>query len=152
MLRGQIVVFENVLVFAISIVIFIFCFTIFMNLQDYYINVGVHDQLNKIQNIVATAVITVAENSDINASIDVKLPKTIAGEYYELRLWGATDTNPSGNLTIKLNEVEKSSEIFGLGCCGVTACPSGCFSFSGRALSQKGKVRVYKNGGQINIL
>jgi len=153
MMRGQIVVFENMIIFAISMVIFIFCFMIFLNLQDYYTVVSVHDQMNKVTNMVSAAIVAVATDHETNSSVVVKLPKTIGNEFYELRLYGATATSIYGNVTVKLKGTVKGSEVFGLGCCqSGMACLQGCYVFSGKALSQKGKVTVYKSGNQINIL
>ncbi len=138
-MKGQVVVFENVLIFSISVLLFTFSFMIFLNFQEYYRNVAVHDQLNKLGNMVLTGIITVAADEATNSSVTLSIPKTIASEHYEIRL-------EDGELRLRLKDVEKVSKAFHMGSSG------GAYTLGGRVPSSKGKVTIYKNGGQINIL
>jgi hypothetical protein len=142
-LQGQVIVFENVIIFSMSVMLFIFSFMIFLNFQDYYKNVAIHDQLNKIENMVITGIITVATDEDTNSSVVIKIPTTITNEHYDIGFY-------DGRLKVTLRDVEKVSNVFGLGNPALgTEKP---FDFSGRIASSKGKITIYKNGNQINIL
>lgn len=115
---------------------------IFLNFQDYYKNVAIHDQLNKIENMVVTGIVTVATDEETNSSVMMRIPKTITNEYYEIRF-----DDGKLNVTLGNGAVDKVSKVFNL-----DEQLGGRYIFQGRLVSNKGKITIYKNGKYINIL
>lgn len=138
-LKGQTLVFENVIIFSIGVTMFIFSFVMFLNLQEYYRAVAIHDHMNKLENVLVANVIYVATSDEINVSVIVEIPETIGGEFYTV---GFEDEK----LYVDLESatVKKTSGLFNLG--------EDFDIVTGSIVSNRGKATIYKNGDRINIL
>ncbi|MFH1294316.1 MAG: hypothetical protein ABIH90_00040, partial [Candidatus Aenigmatarchaeota archaeon] len=81
-------------------------------------------------------VVHVVTTDEADSTVTIKIPETIANEYYTVGF-------DSGKLVLELNEVKKTSDVFDL---------QRNFQLLGSIVSKRGKITIYKNGDQINIL
>ncbi len=135
--KGQILVFEQVLLFAIGVLIFVICLASFSAYESYFAETGNADQLTQVREYIAYAVVKASEGWDSTTSyFTIQIPKTIGSETYRVRL------SPEG-----LN---------------VTMLPSMKYSFTGlywinsttqlmesEVTSTSGMIVLYKNGNKI---
>jgi hypothetical protein len=134
-LKSQVVIFENVMIFAISVLIFLSCYTVFTLYQSYYTSTAAEDQLNKVKDFISSNVISMAMK-DGSSSVALKIPKTAGTQEYIIEL------SDSG-LVLKTTDIEKHSSLFGL---------NRTYEFNGRTVSTKGRISIYKRGEQIIIM
>jgi hypothetical protein len=130
-------VFEQVLLFAIGVLIFVICFASFSAYESYFAETGNADQLDQVRDYIAYAVVKASEGwSSTNSYFTIRIPKNIGNEIYRVRLF------PGG-----LN---------------VTLLPSMKYSFTGlywlnattemadsEVTSTSGMIVLYKNGNKI---
>lgn len=137
--KGQILVFEQVLLFFLGFMIFIACFVIFSTYQGSFINAGNEDQLRQIADYVAYAIVKSSEGWNSTESyVSMELPRSIGGEAYRLRL-------SAGGLNITMLPSMKSSftALYGINrSVGLQ---------DSEALSSSGRVVLYKNGNNIRL-
>jgi len=136
-MKGQILVFEQVLLFAIGVLIFVICFASFSAYESYFAETGGADQLDQVRDYIAYAIVRASEGwGNTSSYFTIQIPKSIGGETYRIRL------SPEG-----LN---------------VTALPSMKYSFTGlywlnattdmeesEIMSTSGMIVLYKNGNKI---
>ncbi len=136
-MKGQILVFEQVLLFAIGVLIFIICFASFSAYESYFAETGNADQLVQVREYIAYAIVKASEGWDGTESyFTIRIPKNIGSEIYRVSL------SPEG-----LN---------------VTMLPSMKYSFTGlywlnetsemvrsEVTSTSGMIVLYKNGDKI---
>jgi len=84
-MRGQLPVFEAVLIFGIGVAIFILCYAVFSSHQQSFNTFGVHAQLNNVQNVMISYILLLT-GKDANSSVRVDLPRTIANLPYKIVL------------------------------------------------------------------
>ncbi len=136
-LKGQMLVFEQVLLFAIGVLIFVICFASFSAYESYFAETGNTDQLTQVREYIAYAIVKASEGwGSTDSYLTILIPKSIGNEIYRVRL------SPKG-----LN---------------VTMLPSMKYSFTGlywlnattemiesEAVSTSGMIVLYKNGNKI---
>lgn len=136
-IKGQTLVFEQVILFVIGVMIFIVCFFSFSAYQSYFSQAGKTDQLEQVSNYIAYAIVKTSESWNSTSSyFTINIPTTIGGEIYRVELlsYGLNVTTlPSMNYSFtnlygiyKLTELDESE-----------------------VSSTNGKVVLYKNGNKI---
>jgi len=134
--KSQAAIFENVLIFSISVAIFIMLFAVFTLYQSYFTYIAVDDQLTDVSNYFSSQVILISEKEDANSSSVFFIPKTIGGEPYEIEL-------RSDGLVIStmVTGTSKFSPLYNLP-----------YEFVPRKIpSARGKITLKKTGNQIII-
>ncbi len=135
--KGQSVVFENVLIFVAGVTIFVLFYSVFTAYQANYTAIGIDSQLSEIRDYISTHILLMAGKEDINSSVTLKIPRTVATELYEIEVYRG-----GLNLTSSVTGVRKHSGLYNL---SVTLVPK-------RVPSSAGKVTIYKKGDRINII
>jgi len=138
-MKGQMLVFEQVLIFTISVVIFITSFALFVVYQNHYSSETSHDQLIQIREYVMSNIVEIADDMDFESSVTLSIPKRVGNDFYRIRL-----TNQGLNITSwpPTNATEKFSTLYDL---------NQTFTFSGTVASDRGKIIIYKKGNSIYI-
>lgn len=136
--KGVTLIFEQVMLFAISVAIFLVSFSVFSLYQGFYISVAHDNQLDETKEWISTSILKVAEKGGANSSLVVPLPRQIGDAIYEISL-------SDEGLTLRnlLTNTTKFSTLYGL---------SQTFSLSGTLTSDKGKITIKKEGDQIIIV
>ena len=129
--KGQVLVFENVLIFTAGVAIFILSYAVFMVYQNYFTAVGVEDQLGAVNEYVKSYVVLIAEN-DANATVTFKIPKEVGNEHYTIEL------TPDGVNTTSLSTGVSSFSTMNLG-----------MQARGKVPSTRGKITLKKEGNKI---
>jgi len=139
-MKGQTRVFEEVLLFAISIAIFVTCLSIFQMYQSHFGYISLTDQTRELGNIVHGHLLQMARLEALDASVVVPIPREISGESYSVSVNDTditivterTQTRYIGRLQMISDELEGA--ITGL---------------SGQTSSGKGQIIIYKRGNNI---
>ncbi len=134
--KGQILVFEQVLIFSIGVVILILSLSLFMMYQNYYLSTTTQDQLSEVKEYVLSSIIKITSERDMNASFVLTIPKTVGSTFYKISL-------SNSGLNITLEPEGKAGDFSTL--CGLNES----FNFTGRVVSDMGKVVVYKRDNWI---
>lgn len=134
--KGQSLIFEQVLLFAIGIVIFISSFAVFRVYEAHFLSVTVNDQINEIKDWMVSNILELSKK-DINSSVILRIPKRVDSQPYEIRL-----SNSGINVTALITFASTSSNLYGL---------NESMEFEGRASSDSGKIIIYKKGDKIII-
>lgn len=130
-------IFEQVLLFMISVAIFIVCFALFQIYEDYYNFIAVNDQVKAVRDIVSAQAIQLIKYEGLNVTTSIRVPKRIGGEFYHISF------NGTGlNVSMQHSNVAAISDFFRLG---------DRFSFTGNSTSAKGEIIIYKRGNNIII-
>ena len=135
-MKGQNAIFEQVLLFAIAVAIFVISVGIFQMYQNYYSSTALIDHTKSIRDVVGNHILELTSMDDLNASLVFSIPEELSGEYYRVKvndteLWVTTDS--SG--------VTSASSLEGLRASG--------YRFSGEARSSRGEIIIYKRGYNI---
>jgi hypothetical protein len=140
-MKGQNAVFEEVLLFGISVAIFIMAFAIFSMYQNHFTSTSINDHTRAVRDIVLGHVVELTRIDDLNASFTMRIPKEIGGEHYTIYL----DNNEIGVVT-DLTNITVVSNIASLSTVG-----GGKYTFSGETTSSRGELIIYKRGYNIII-
>ena len=140
-MKGQTLVFEQVILFMISVAIFIACYSMFTIYQKHYAYLTASDQTKAVRDQVSANIVKIAKFDGMDASVKFSIPKKISGEDYNVFFSGG-----SVNVTTLQTGVSASSGLYGL-----DYRKGGSFSFSGKAASSKGEIVIYKRGRNIII-
>lgn len=133
--KGQAVIFENVLIFAISVSIFVVCYAVFTIYQfTYFTPLGTADQLGGVRDFVSTHIVTLSQ-VDGDRSVLLQIPRQAGNDEYVIRL-------SSDGLNVSTSTDFKSSNLYGLG---------ESFDLDGATASVRGKITLKKVGNQIKI-
>ncbi|MBN2042378.1 MAG: hypothetical protein JW754_01075 [Candidatus Aenigmarchaeota archaeon] len=136
--KGQTIVFEQVLIFSISVAIFIAAFTLFSMYQTQYMSITTRDHLAGVKEYVMSNIIDIAKKEGFNSSLTVKIPRTISNRLYIL------DLNNNG---LYVNMTGGGIyEFSGLGVLNDT------FTFGGQVSSDLGVIVIYKKGDKILLM
>lgn len=136
--KGQILVFEQVLLFSVSVAILITSFALFMLYQNYYLSETTQDQITQVKEYLLSNIIRLCEKEEFNSSIVLSVPRMIGNNFYRI---GLSDIGL--NLTLEPGgKVYDFSKLYGL---------NETFDFSGMVISDQGKVVIYKIGNSIII-
>ncbi|MBN1222976.1 MAG: hypothetical protein JXB23_06980 [Candidatus Aminicenantes bacterium] len=129
-------VFEQVLIFGIGVAIFAASFALFIMYQNHYTQTSSQNQLTGVKEYVLSSIIRICEKEDVNTSVILNVPRTIGNNYYKISL------SPEGlNLTIE-GIASDYSPLYNL---------NGRFDFSGMAISDLGKIVIYRMGNEVSI-
>ncbi|NIO22609.1 MAG: hypothetical protein GTN38_01095 [Candidatus Aenigmarchaeota archaeon] len=137
--KGQTIVFEQVLLFTISVAIFIASFALFSMYQSSYISTMKWDQLKAVKEYIVSNIIELSEKEEFESSVILEIPKRIGNDYYRLTL------SPNGlNITFFTGNIKDYdfSSLYGL---------NTSYTFEGSVTSDKGKVIIYKKGNSIKL-
>lgn len=135
--KAQTVIFEQMILFAIGVSIFITCFAVFNMYQGYFVSLSMNDQLGQMKNWVSSHILRLIQNEDSNSSIILEIPRRIGGEEYEIQI-----SADGINVTSLLTMTSKKSPLFNL---------DEKYGFSGTANSIKRRFIIYKKGNEIII-
>ena len=140
-MKGQLMVFEQVMLFILGVLIFLVCFASFSSYGDVFTQNGNDDQLEQVTNYIAYSIVRASEGWNGTSSYyDIDIPKTIGGESYRIKL------TPAGlNVTTLPSFNYRFSYLYGL---NRTVDFSGSGGGS-EVTSQTGIVVLYKNGNKI---
>lgn len=134
--KGQTLVFEQMLMFTVGIVILLTSVALFMMYQTFYVSETAQDQITQVKEYIMSSIIKLCENEEFNSSTVIEIPKTLGGSLYRISL-----TDSSLNITQEpegpLNDF---SPLYGL---------NETFSFGGMAISDVGRVVLYKRGTSV---
>ncbi len=136
--KGQVIVFEQVLIFAIGIVILMSSLSLFTMYQNYYVASTSQNQITEIKEYMLSNVIEMCGREDANATDILSIPKTIGGHFYKISLSGTgvnVTSEPDGSIS-------DFSPLYGL---------NQSFVFSGMVISDTGKVVIYKSGNAVTL-
>jgi len=136
-MQGQSQIFELVLLFSISVGIFIVLFVVINTYQEYYSTVAVRDQINSVSSLIASA-ITELSVKDGNGSISLDIPRK-AGD----RLYGIVLDSNGLNVSTADSEYFSFSPLYWI---------NETFTLEGGAVSSEGKIVINKRGNKINII
>lgn len=136
--KGQILVFEQVLLFSLGIVILLSSFALFYMYQNYYITETTQDQLAQVKEYLLSNIIQLCEKNDLESQIVAPVPKMIGNSFYRVSL-----SNSGLNVTLEPEgQANQFSTLYGL---------NETFSFSGMVISDRGEIVIYKRGDSIII-
>lgn len=136
--KGQTLIFEQVMLFSVSVAIFVICFSVFSVYENYFVSVTSNNQLDEVKEWVSASILKVAEKDSATSILTLNVPRKVGDAVYELSL--SEDGLVAKNL---LTNTERSSSLYDLG---------KEFSFSGETTSINGKVTIKKEDKQIIIV
>ena len=136
--KGQSLIFEQVLLFAISVTIFLVSFAVFNIYQNFYISVNSVNHLDGAKEWISANILKVAEKGNATSLLIIPIPRTIGDAVYEVKLV------PTG-LSVRnlLTGATENSTLYTL---------NQSFALSGAVTSIKGKITIKKEGNQIIIV
>jgi len=138
-MKAQGAVFEQVLLFGISVAIFVSAFAIFQLYQAHFASTSLLDHTKAVRDVVHNHLLELTRIDSLNASFTLRLPREISGEYYSVKInnTGITViTDMSG--TVAVSSLESLSEAGG-----------GMYTFTGETGSSRGEIIIYKRGYNI---
>ena len=138
MMKGQNLVFEQVMLFFMGVLIFTITFTFFFAYQNHVILQGTADQLNEVASHISWSILSIAQREyRENSTLALTIPGTVGQEIYELTL---------SNDGLLVRAVVSNASVFSnLGMLNQT------MSLSGRSSSADDNVIIYKKGNEIII-
>ena len=139
-MKAQTLVFERVLLFFIGVIIFVVCFAVFTNYQDYFLGIGTDDQLEDVGNYISYNILRLAEKgAGEEAEIKVSIPPMIGNEQYTVIL-----TNAGLEIITAKTEKNIFLKLYGL---------NETFEFGGeRVISSRGEFLIYKKQNRIILI
>lgn len=134
-LSGQSLIFEQVLLFAIGVAVFLALFAVFTTYQIYFSSVNLENQMDEIKNIIVSDIMKLTYKGNATVSTTLNIPREISNEGYQVIL-------TSNGLTVKslLSDAEKFSPVYGL---------NETYELSGSVTSLLGRVIIYKKENKI---
>jgi len=138
--KGQTLVFERLLLFMISVVVFIVCFAIFVSYQEYFVGVSITDQIRAVGNHVSSKILKVAaQDYSEEAVIKVDIPQRIGDETYMIKL-----SNVGLNITTGESGVSSLFKLYDI---------NSSFDLGGSTImSSISEFMIYKKGNRIILL
>ncbi|MBI4182037.1 MAG: hypothetical protein HY520_03665 [Candidatus Aenigmarchaeota archaeon] len=129
--KGQTLVFEQVLLFSFSVVVFIVAFTIFSITQDITLEANADNQLDAVTELVAESVLAFGQHPG-NGTVVIPVPRVAGDAVYEVELdqAGLTVTN------LKDTAITKTHGLYDL---------KSAYALGGKATSAGGKLIVKKD-------
>ena len=136
--KGASLIFEHVMLFMIGVVIFIACFSIFRSYELYFTDSIMREQLEDVNEMIVSNLITFSQRPDVNATIRMSVPEIVGNEYYTIRL-----RQEGLNLTTLVTGTRSFSPLSAL---------NRTFALSGGFSTLHGsEFLIYKRGDQIII-
>jgi len=134
-MKAQTLIFEQVLLFLVSVAIFIMCFFVFQTYQGHFSSISMNDQVKGVRDLISSNVLELARFGEMNASVRVRIPERVSGERYRMSFSGYS-FNVSTELTKTYAQMDFSDFLSSR-------------TFSGNSTSSKGEVVIYKRGSNI---
>ncbi len=112
-MKGQIPIFESVLLFTVGIAIFVICSVVFAIYQATWTDISEGQQLEQIGLYISAAIHTLAQNP-ANSSLMLAIPRQVGGTFYSIAL-----NNQSKQLNVSTQkktytfELDRQLEFFG---------------------------------------
>jgi len=125
-----VIVFEQVMLFAISVTLFLVSISVFSVYQNYYLDVGTENQLDEVKEWVAASILRVAINDKAESTVIIHIPREIGGAVYRIDAGGQKII-----VTNLLTEQTTEAFLYGL---------NDMYTFSGEVTSNKGKLTIVK--------
>lgn len=129
-------IFEQALLFAFGVTIFIACIAAFNNYGSYFSSIGSNDQLTELSEYVSSNIIKLSEREG-ESSLKVTVPKKILSESYIMEL-----SSQGLNITIPATKAYRSTSLFNM---------NQSYELKGRVVSTAGNMIIIKTGNQIII-
>lgn len=140
-MKAQTAVFEQVLLFGISVSIFVAAFGIFQLYQSHFASVSIIDHTRAIRDMIHNHITELTRIENLNASFTLRLPREINGEYYSIKI---NDTEimviTYESRTAAISNISSLSKEYG-----------GLYTFTGETRSNRGEIIIYKRGYNIII-
>lgn len=136
--KGVTMIFEQVILFAISVSIFLVLFAVFTVYQNSYVSLGTENQLDEAKEWISAHILKISQKKNATASIIIPIPRRIGDAVYEVSL-----SQEGLNVTNLLTNATKSSTLYNLG---------ESFTLSGKVISIKGKITIKKENSTIIIV
>lgn len=144
--KGLTLIFEQVILFAVSVTIFLVSFAAFTVYQDFYLSVANNNQLDQTTEWISAHILKIAETEASEATIVLAIPREIGDSIYSISLEDDDSGERILNVTHLLTGETKTSTLYELD------EPPQPFTLSGTINSAKGKVTIIKVGNTISIV
>jgi hypothetical protein len=132
-MKGQILVFEQVLLFSLGVAIFIASFALFVMYHTHYLAITAEDQIAGVKEYITSNIINLVGKGDFNSSVILKIPRRINNQNYYISLDnGVKVTLYDG--TYDFSDLSTLSESF---------------EFEGENVLSDGEIVIYKIGNKI---
>lgn len=135
-MKGQTLVFEQVLLFSLGVVILITSFALFIMYQNFYLSKTTQDQVTQVKEYVLSHIVELC-GAEANSSAVLPIPETIGNKFYRINI-----SNSGLEVALEPDGASDFSTLYGL---------NETFSFFGRVVSERGKIVIYKTGNSIII-
>lgn len=139
-MKGQTLIFEQVILFGISVAIFLILFSVFTIYQNYYLEVGGSNQLDESKEWISANILKVAEKENATTISIIPIPRNVADAVYSIALSNNEKLLILENL---LTKEKKTSSLYDIG---------KKYTLSGNLTSMKGKITIKKEGKLISIV
>ncbi len=140
-MKAQSAVFEQVLLFGIAVAIFVAAFGIFQIYEANYESASLMDHTKAVRDMVYNHLVELTVTDKLNASLTIRIPKQMSGEYYRILL-----NNTELRVTSVKTGIAAVSSVS-----SITTADGGLYTFSGETISSKGEIIFYKRGYNIII-
>lgn len=138
-MKGQSAIFEQVLLFGISVAIFVMAFAVFQVYQSHFSSVASVDHARAVRDIVYGAVMEMSRIERINSSVKLQIPERINGEGYKITL---------NNTAVTIRTYDTGLTVSS-GIASLSRANGGAWDFSGTATSSRREIIIYKRGSNI---
>lgn len=128
-------IFEHVLLFMFSVIIFISSLALFRGYESSFNELTVKDQLTEIGEYISSNIIKLSEREE--ASIKIRIPTRAGNEFYIVYL-----SNTGLNLTSMDTNITRHFDLYNI---------NKSLELKGRVVSSSGNSMIYKTGNQIII-
>ena len=133
-MKGQYIILREFLFFAVGIGIIIFVVMLFSKVETSISNYNIEQGFDKITNRIIDATILTLKNEDMNSTIILEIPVSIANNVYTVEL--------DKNITLYTKKIFHSQNVFNI---------SNKYNINGNVTSPAGKIKISFNGTRINI-
>jgi len=136
--KGQSIIFEHVLLFSISVVIFIISFAVFSIYQNIFVSANSANQLDGTKEWVSAHILKVAQHDDsVESLLIIPIPQRNGDSAYDIQL-----TNNGLEIENIISGAKSTSTLFFL---------NESFTLSGNVSSINGRVIIKREDEQIII-
>ncbi|MBI4175849.1 MAG: hypothetical protein HY518_01480 [Candidatus Aenigmarchaeota archaeon] len=140
--KGQILLFQHVLLFTIGVALFMILLVVFNIYQAHYNTQAVNDQIKSVRDVLVSNIIKLLEKEG-DSSVVIELPQKLGDEEYSIEL-----TNAGLNITTLKTGTSLFSNMFHI---NETETGGQKPEFRGRAISRRGQLIIFKTGRTIII-
>jgi hypothetical protein len=134
-MKAQSMVFEQAMLFSISVAIFVACFAIFSLYNNHFSTITLNDGMDQVSEYIISNIVKLSEKKDANSSVILEIPRRINDQVYNISL-----TNEGLTLQSTTTRVSRFSNLYGM---------NEFFNLTGKSVSEEGKIIIYKKGNLI---